>query len=73
VKKQGTIVLDLVKKAQEGTLGGKHYQIPLSADYEPIVAKTDAVPDDVYQDALDVQKKVASGEIKVERIEKCPK
>jgi hypothetical protein len=73
VKKQGKSVLELVKKAQAGQLGGKHYQIALAADYEPIIAKTDAIPDDVYQEALGVQKKVASGEIKVERVESCPK
>jgi basic membrane lipoprotein Med (substrate-binding protein (PBP1-ABC) superfamily) len=73
VKKQGPFVLDIVKKVQDGSVGGKHYQVALPEDYEPIIAKTDAIPEDVYNDALDVQKKVASGEIKVERIETCPK
>jgi basic membrane lipoprotein Med (substrate-binding protein (PBP1-ABC) superfamily) len=73
VKKQGQFVLDIVKKVQDGTVGGKHYQVALPQDYEPVIAKTDAIPDDVYQEALDVQKKVASGEIKVNRIEDCPK
>jgi basic membrane protein A len=73
VKKQGTFVLDLVKKVQDGSIGGKHYQVPLPEDYEPVIAKTDAIPEDVYNDALEVQKQVASGEIKVERNESCPK
>jgi basic membrane lipoprotein Med (substrate-binding protein (PBP1-ABC) superfamily) len=73
VKKQGKFVLDLAKKAQDGTLGGKHYSQALPEDYEPIIAKTDAIPEDVYNEALEVQKQVASGEIKVERNESCPK
>jgi basic membrane protein A len=73
VKKQGRFVLDVAKKVQDGTVGGKHYQFALPEDYEPILVKTDAVPEDVYNESLDIQKKVASGEIKVERVESCPK
>jgi basic membrane protein A and related proteins len=73
VKKQGRHVVELVKKAQDGTIGGKHYQIALPEDNEPVIAKTDSIPEDVYNDALAVQKKVASGEIKVQRTETCPK
>ncbi|MEA2445110.1 MAG: basic rane protein [Thermoleophilales bacterium] len=73
VKKQGRFVLDVVKRVQEGTAGGKHYQIKLPEDYEPVVVKTDNLPEDVYAETLAVQKKVASGEIKVERVEDCPK
>jgi basic membrane protein A and related proteins len=73
VKKQGQFVLDIVKQVQAGTAGGKHTQVTLPEDYEPVVVKTDNLSEDVYNETLDVQKKVASGEIKVERVEKCPK
>jgi basic membrane protein A len=73
VKKQGQFVLEIVKQVQDGTAGGKHTQVPLPENYEPVIVKTDSIPDDVYKEALDVQKKVASGEIKVDRVEKCPK
>jgi basic membrane protein A len=73
VKKQGAFVLDLIKKAQAGTLGGKHYQFPLPKGGEPVIAKTPLLPDAIYQDALSTQKKVADGAIKVKRVETCPK
>jgi len=72
-KQQGAFVLDLIKKVQDGTIGGKHYQIALPQGADPVLAKTPSIPDDVYQDAIDVQEKVASGEIKVKRVESCPK
>ena len=73
VKKQGRFVLDIVKQVQAGTAGGKHTLVALPEDYEPVVVKTDNLSEDVYNDTLEVQKKVASGEIKVERVEDCPK
>jgi basic membrane protein A len=73
VKKQGRFVLDVVKRVQDGTAGGKHYKIALPEDYEPVVVKTPNLDEDVYNETLEVQKKVASGEIKVERVEDCPK
>jgi basic membrane protein A len=73
VKKQGAFVLDLVKKAQAGSLGGKHYQFALPKNGEPVIAKTPLLPDAIYKDALATQKKVADGAIKVNRVETCPK
>jgi basic membrane protein A len=73
LKSQTTLVVPLVEQAMNGKLGGKHFQIALPEDWGPAIADTDLVPDDVYQDALKVQEQVASGEIKVDRVETCPK
>ena len=73
LKSQTRLVVPLVKQAMDGKLGGKHEQIALPKDWGPAVANTELVPDDVYNDALKVQEQVANGEIKVERVETCPK
>jgi basic membrane protein A len=73
LKSQTRLVVPLVEQAKSGKLGGKHFQIALPEDWGPAVANTELVPDDVYDDALKVQEQVASGEIKVDRVETCPK
>jgi len=73
LKSQTRLVVPLIKRAQEGSLGGKHYQFPLPEDWGPAVAQSPLVPDDVYQEALKIQERVASGGIKVDRVEKCAK
>ena len=73
LKSQARFVVELAKKAQDGTLEGKFYKFDLPDDWGPIVADTDLLPDDLYKEALDVQKKVVSGEIKVAHDESCPK
>jgi basic membrane protein A and related proteins len=71
LKPQGKLVVPLVRKAEKGTLGGKHYQYPLPANWGPAVVKTSLLPGGIYKEALKVQKQVASGEIKVRRVETC--
>jgi basic membrane protein A len=73
LKSQTRVVVPLVKDAMDGKLGGKHHQIALPKDWGPAVANTELLPDDVYDDALKVQEQVANGEIKVDRVETCPK
>jgi basic membrane protein A and related proteins len=73
LKSQASIVVPLVKKAENGGLGGKHYQVALPKNWGPAVAKTPLLPQSIYQDALKVQKQVADGTIKVQRITSCPK
>jgi basic membrane protein A and related proteins len=73
LKSQTRLVVPLVEQAMNGKLGGKHQQIALPKDWGPTIANTELVPDDVYEDALKVQAQVANGDIKVERVETCPK
>lgn len=73
LKSQASLVVPLVKKAQNGGLGGKHYQYPLPKNWGPAVVKTALLPASIYQKALNVEQKVASGQIKVQRITSCPK
>jgi basic membrane protein A len=73
LKSQAKFVVDVVKKVQDGSFGGKHYQMALPADWGPAVSQTKLLPDSVYQAALDLQKKIASGEVKPQHDESCPK
>jgi basic membrane protein A len=73
LKSQASIVVPLVKQAQAGSLGGKHFQVALPASWGPTVAKTPLLPESIYKKALQVQKKVADGQIKVQRVTSCPK
>jgi basic membrane protein A and related proteins len=73
LKSQTRPVLPLVEQAMNGKLGGKHHQIALPKDWGPAIANTALLPDDVYEDTLKIQDQVANGEIKVKRVETCPK
>ncbi|MGH2956038.1 MAG: BMP family protein, partial [Solirubrobacterales bacterium] len=72
LKSQARFVTELAKKAESGDLGGKFYLYPLPEDWGAIVSDTELLPDDLYQEALDVQQQVASGEIEVKRDVSCP-
>jgi len=72
LKSQARFVTELATKAENGTLGGKFYLYPLPADWGPIVSNTNLLPDDLYEEALQVQQRVASGDTKVPRDESCP-
>ncbi|MCU1614570.1 MAG: putative ABC-type transport system, periplasmic component/surface lipoprotein [Frankiales bacterium] len=73
LKSQGKFVVDVLKKVQDGAFGGKHYQFPLPADWGPALSQSKLLPNDVYQAALDVQKKISDGSIKPKHDETCPK
>jgi len=51
---------------------GQTARFDLPAEWGPGIFKTDLLPDDVFEELLEVQAKIASGEIKVERDETCP-
>lgn len=70
---QASIVVPLVKKAQMGQLGGKHYQVSLPKDWGPAITKTALLPQSIYTAALNVQKKIADGTIKVQHNPTCSK
>jgi basic membrane protein A and related proteins len=72
LKSQGRFVVDTLKKVQDGSFAGEHYQFGLTADWGPALAETDLLPADVYQAALEVQKQIADGQIKPQHDESCP-
>jgi basic membrane protein A len=72
LKSQSRFVVEIAKAAADGKFEGKFYKFGLPEDWGPVISDTDLLPDDVYQDALDLQKQVASGKLKVEHDEKCP-
>jgi basic membrane protein A len=72
LKSQARFVVEIAKAAADGKFEGKFYKFDLPADWGPVVSDTDLLPDDVYQDALDLQKQLTSGELEVEHDEKCP-
>lgn len=73
LKGQGKFVVDVLNEVQAGSFTGKHYQFGLTEDWGPAIADTDLLPDDVYQEALDLQKQIVSGEVTPEHDESCPK
>jgi basic membrane protein A len=72
LKSQARFVTDIAQAVQDGTFKGKFYKESLPDDWGPAVADTDLLPEDVYNDAIDVQEKIASGEIKPKHDESCP-
>lgn len=55
-----------------GEWKGDHQRFGLVEDWGPGVFKTDLLPQDVYDEVLEIQDKIVSGEIDVERDETCP-
>jgi basic membrane lipoprotein Med (substrate-binding protein (PBP1-ABC) superfamily) len=72
VKSQARFVTEIAKAVEDGSFEGKFYKEDLPADWGPAVANTELLPDDVYNDALEVQEKIANGEIKPKHEESCP-
>lgn len=72
LKSQATFVVDVVRSVQDGSFQGEFVSQPLPEDWGPVLADTELLPDDVYEQALEVQAQIASGEIEVEHDETCP-
>jgi basic membrane protein A len=72
-KSQARWAVAMVKDIIDGTFKGKHYQFALPKDWGPVMAKTDLLPQQIYDESLALQSKIVSGEIKPKRIEDCPK
>lgn len=51
---------------------GDHQRFGLTEDWGPAVFNTDLLPDEIYEEVLDVQAQITSGEVAVERDETCP-
>jgi basic membrane protein A and related proteins len=73
LKSQARFVLQVARTATNGTWKGKHYQFDLPADWGPVMAKTDLLPESIYKASLDVQKQISDGKIKVAHEASCPK
>jgi basic membrane lipoprotein Med (substrate-binding protein (PBP1-ABC) superfamily) len=73
LKSQSRFVVQVAKTATDGTWQGKHYQFTLPSDWGPVMAKTDLLPDNIYQESLDVQKQISDGKIKVRHDTSCGK
>jgi basic membrane protein A len=73
LKSQSRFVVQVAKTVTDGTWQGKHYQFTLPPDWGPVMAKTDLLPENIYQASLDVQKQIVDGKIKVTRDTSCTK
>ena len=73
MKSQADFIVDLAKKAGDGTLGGKTYQQTFTADTPPAVADNPLLPKGLYDEALDVQKQIADGKVDPKVDTSCPK
>lgn len=72
LKSQATFVVEVVRSVQDSSFQGEFVSQPLPEDWGPVLADTELLPDDVYEQALEVQDQIASGEIEVEHDETCP-
>lgn len=73
IKSQVRFAVAIAQSVIDGSFSATEplfYTLP--EDWGPALSDTALLPDDVYQDALEIQAKVASGEIAVERNENCP-
>lgn len=73
LKSQAKFVVEVVKKVQDGTFGGKHYQFKLTSNWGPAISKSKLLPDSVYQAALAVEQKITSGQLTPQHNTTCPK
>jgi basic membrane protein A len=71
-KSYARFVTNKVEELVGGNWQGDHQRFGLPEDWGPAVFDTELLPDDLYQEVLDVQQQVATGEIVVERDESCP-
>lgn len=72
LKSQARFVTQVAETVQDGSFKGAFIKYDLPADWGPGVSDTSLLPDDVYQEALDVQAKISSGEVKPQHDEACP-
>jgi basic membrane protein A and related proteins len=72
LKSQARFVTELARQAENGQLEGTFHLFELPPDWGDIISDTDLLPDDVYNEALDLQRQVTSGEVKTRRDESCP-
>lgn len=72
LKSQARFVLEVARTVQDGTFAGEFIAFGLPEDWGPAVSDTDLLPDELYQEALEVQAMISAGEIAIEHDETCP-
>ena len=73
LKSQTQFVVQVVKTAINGTWKGKFYLFTLPKNFGPAISKTPLLPESVYKQALAVQAKIVSGQLKPKTDTSCPK
>lgn len=71
-KSYAAFVQNKVDDLVNGEWQGVHERFGIPEDWGPGIFDTDLLPDDIYEEVLEVQQQIASGEIDVERDETCP-
>lgn len=71
-KSYAAFVQNKVDDLVNGEWEGVHERFGIPEDWGPGLFDTDLLPDDIYEEVLEVQQQIASGEIEVERDETCP-
>ena len=72
LKSQAAFVTDIAREVQDGTFEGKIYVEAVEPGAGPAISDTDLLPDDLYNEALDVQSQIEGGEIDPKADESCP-
>jgi basic membrane lipoprotein Med (substrate-binding protein (PBP1-ABC) superfamily) len=72
LKSQAEFVVDIARDVQEGSFEGKLYVTELVDGSPPAISDTELLPDDVYDQAMEIQAQIESGEIDPAADESCP-
>lgn len=72
LKSQAEFVTAIAKDVQDGEFQGKIYIQKIEEGSGPAISNTELLPDDIYNEALDIQSKIESGEIDPKADESCP-
>jgi basic membrane lipoprotein Med (substrate-binding protein (PBP1-ABC) superfamily) len=72
LKSQAAFVTDIAREVQDGTFEGKIYVTAIEPGAGPAISDTDLLPDDLYNEALDIQSQIEDGEIDPKADESCP-
>ncbi len=72
LKSQADFVTEIARDVQEGNFEGKIYITEIVEGSGPAISDTDLLPDEVYNEALDIQAQIESGELDPPADESCP-
>lgn len=73
LKSLSSFVVEEVQKVMNGNFEGKFSLYGLPDEWGPVMANTQLLDDSLHQESLNVQAQIASGDIKPEHDESCPK
>lgn len=72
LKSQADFVAGIAREVQDGTFEGKLYVEEIVEGSGPAISDTDLLPDDIYNEALEIQAQIEAGDIDPAADEKCP-